>query len=107
MVIVETVALLGRSFAATTTEGLLVYSLDHNTVFDPFELDTTVTPDRVRQAVGDHEYLTAVMLAFRLNERPLICHAVEHVPPADSTYRQHMSCALRQRLFHQARTPLG
>jgi len=52
--------------------------------FDPFDLDVSVTPDRVRQAVTDREYLTAVMLAFRLNEPALIRHAVEHVPPADS-----------------------
>jgi len=75
---------IGRSFAATTTEGLLVYSLDQSVTFDPFELDVTVTPDRVRQAVADHEHLTAVMLAFRLNEPALIRHAVEHVPPTDS-----------------------
>ena len=43
--------------------------------FDPFfELDVTVTSDRVRQAVSDNEYLTGVMLAFRLNELTLICH---------------------------------
>ena len=77
--------LLGRSFAATTTEGLLVYSLDQNVTFDPFELDTTVTGQRVRQAVTDHEYLSAVMMAFRLNEHRLICHAVQNVPPTDST----------------------
>lgn len=73
----------GRSFAATTTEGLLVYSLDQSVTFDPFELDVSVTPERVRQAVAEREYLTAVMLAFRLNEPALIRHAVEHVPPAD------------------------
>ena len=78
------VVLLGRSFAATTTEGLLVYSLDHTVTFDPFELDVTVTPDRVRQAVSNYDSLTAVMLAFRLNERALIRHAVEHVPPTES-----------------------
>jgi len=53
--------------------------------FDPFELDVTVTPDRVHQAVNDREFLMAVMLAFRLNERPLITLAVERVPPSDST----------------------
>ena len=79
---------VGRSFAATTTEGLLVYSLDQSVTFDPFELDVSVTPDRVRQAVADREYLTAVMLAFRLNERELIRHAVEHVPPTDSRLSQ-------------------
>ena len=88
------VVLLGRSFAATTTEGLLIYSLDQNMTFDPFQLDITVTPDRVREAVSDHEYLTAVMLAFRLNEHSLICHAVEHVPPSDSRHSLQLLCVM-------------
>jgi len=83
---------VGRSFAATTTEGLLVYSLDQSMTLDPFELDVTVTPERVRQAVSDLEYLTAVMLAFRLNEQALIRHAVEHVPPADSRQLLQILC---------------
>jgi len=78
--------LLGRSFAATTTEGLLVYSLDENVMFDPFELDVTVTPDRVREAVSEQQYLTAVMLALRLNEPSLVCHAVQHVPHPHSMH---------------------
>ena len=28
----------GRAWVATSTEGLLMYSLDHNLVFDPFDL---------------------------------------------------------------------
>ena len=61
-----------------------MYSLDQAVTFDPFELDISVTPDRVREAVANKEFLTALMLAFRLNERSLICHAVEHVLPAQS-----------------------
>ena len=34
----------GRQFAAATTEGLLLYTLDDTTLFDPFELDESVTP---------------------------------------------------------------
>jgi periodic tryptophan protein 2 len=76
----------GRAFAATTTEGLLVYSLDHNVAFDPFELDTTVTPDSVRSALMNHEFVNALMLAFRLNEQPIICHVVERIPPSEIDY---------------------
>jgi len=76
----------GQSFAATTTEGLLVYSLDQMVTFDPFQLDVSVTPDLIHQAVTDREYLTSVMMSFRLNERPLIIHAVEHVPLSEIQY---------------------
>lgn len=34
----------GRSFAAATTEGVLVYSIDESFIFDPTDLDIDVTP---------------------------------------------------------------
>ena len=35
----------GRSFAASTTEGVLVYSIDDSFMFDPVDLDIDVTPE--------------------------------------------------------------
>lgn len=35
----------GRSFAAATTEGVLVYSIDDSFIFDPTDLDIDVTPE--------------------------------------------------------------
>lgn len=35
----------GRSWVAATTEGVLVYSMDDNMVFDPTDLDIDVTPE--------------------------------------------------------------
>ena len=75
------VILLGREWAATTTEGLLVYSLDKNLFFDPFDLDMDITPDNVKKTLKDKEYTTALMLAFRLNEQNLIEEVVENIPP--------------------------
>ena len=72
--------LLGRAWAATTTEGLLIYSLDHNLVFDPYDLEMDITPENVRRTLRDEEYSTALMLAFRLNEQVLIQQAVETIP---------------------------
>ena len=74
----------GRAWAATTTEGLLVYSLDHNLVFDPFELDIDITPANVRGRLGKQEYSTALMLSFRLNEQALIQEVLETIPVKDS-----------------------
>ena len=39
----------GREWAAVSTEGLLLYSLDANMTFDPFELDIDVTPTNIRK----------------------------------------------------------
>ncbi|MBN3290963.1 PWP2 protein, partial [Polypterus senegalus] len=70
----------GRSWAATTTEGLLLYSLDSELVFDPFDLDLDVTPTSVRQMLQQCKYISAIILAFRLNEKKLIQEVMETVP---------------------------
>lgn len=71
--------LSGRAWAATTTEGLLVYSLDSNLVFDPFDLDIDITPSSVKKTLAKGEYSTALMLAFRLNEKDVIQEVLENI----------------------------
>ena len=39
------IAPTGRSWSAATTEGVLVYSMDENFIFDPTDLDIDVTPE--------------------------------------------------------------
>ncbi|RVE75066.1 hypothetical protein OJAV_G00013050 [Oryzias javanicus] len=70
----------GRSWAATTTEGLLVYSLDGSMVFDPYDLDLDVTPASIRKQLRLQEWTSAIVLAFRLNEKALKQEALETVP---------------------------
>ncbi|XP_045396739.1 periodic tryptophan protein 2 homolog isoform X1 [Lemur catta] len=70
----------GRCWAATTTEGLLIYSLDTQMLFDPFELDTSITPGRVREALRQQEFTRAILMALRLNEDKLVQEALESVP---------------------------
>ncbi|KAK7814914.1 hypothetical protein U0070_026415 [Myodes glareolus] len=70
----------GRCWAATSTEGLLIFSLDAQMLFDPFELDTSVTPGRIREALRQREFTRAILMAFRLNERKLEQEALEAVP---------------------------
>ncbi|KAG6937343.1 PWP2 periodic tryptophan protein -like protein [Chelydra serpentina] len=70
----------GRSWAATTTEGLLIYSLDSGLIFDPFELDIDITPSSVRKVLSQKEYTMAIVMAFRLNEKKLIQEVIETVP---------------------------
>ncbi|THH11416.1 hypothetical protein EW145_g645 [Phellinidium pouzarii] len=73
----------GTSWAAASTEGLLLYALDEALTFDPFDLDMELTPATVRAAILRRESLTALIMAFRLNERPLIRQAYEATPRAD------------------------
>lgn len=70
----------GRSWAATTTEGLLIYSLDGSMVFDPYDLDLDVTPVSIRQQLRRQEWASAIILAFRLNEKALKQEVLETVP---------------------------
>jgi len=62
----------GRAWAAASTGGLLVYSLDETVTFDPFELSIDLTPQAVLQVLAEQAYLKALVMAFRLNEKPLI-----------------------------------
>ncbi|EDV24827.1 uncharacterized protein TRIADDRAFT_50274 [Trichoplax adhaerens] len=71
----------GHSFAAATTEGLMIYSLDSSLTFDPYDLSIDVTPETIRQNLQDGNYLASVMLAFRLNEVAIIREIIENIKP--------------------------
>lgn len=75
---------VGRSWAAATTEGLVVFSLESDVVFDPFQLDCDVTPEGIQQASSNREHTRALLMALRLNEPQLICQVMEAVKPCDS-----------------------
>lgn len=82
----------GRAWAAATTEGLQIYSLDETIIFNPFELDIDVTPENIKKTLHKQEYLKALVvmifiivylcqMSFNLNEMHLIRHAFNVVPP--------------------------
>ncbi|CAM9968623.1 unnamed protein product, partial [Ectocarpus sp. 13 AM-2016] len=72
----------GREWAACTTDGLLLYSLDEAAVFDPSDLDETVTPEAVQVGWGSLEVVVvvALLMSLHLNERELREKAVDAVP---------------------------
>lgn len=73
----------GRAWAAASTEGLLIYSLDETVTFDPFDLSLDLTPQSVLEVLNEREYLKALIMAFRLNEKPIIQRVYESIPPSD------------------------
>ena len=75
----------GRAFCVASTEGLLVYSLDNALQFDPFDLDINITPASTLQAIKEKDFLLALIMAFRLNERLLIRQVYEAIPVSDVT----------------------
>lgn len=77
------IAPTGRSWAAATTEGVLIYSIDDSFIFDPTDLDVDVTPEAVDGALNEEQHSRALILSLRLNEDSLIKKCVIAVPPAD------------------------
>ncbi|THH00961.1 hypothetical protein EW026_g1650 [Hermanssonia centrifuga] len=76
-------SLPGRAWAAASTEGLLIYSVDDSLSFDPFDLDIDLTPQSLLTVLSKREFLKALVMAYRLNEKPLIHKVYEAVPPED------------------------
>lgn len=74
---------IGRSFAAATTEGLMIYSLDNFYTFDPFDLEIDITPTSILSTLKRNDYLKALVMAFRLNEKYLIHQVWEGIPSGD------------------------
>ncbi|KAJ0924868.1 putative transcription factor WD40-like family [Helianthus annuus] len=77
------IAPTGRSWAAATTEGVLVYSMDDNFIFDPTDLDIDVTPEAIEAALGENQPSRALILSLRLNEDNLIKKCIVAVAPVD------------------------
>ncbi|KAF2455633.1 WD40-repeat-containing domain protein [Lineolata rhizophorae] len=73
-----------RSFCASSTEGLLVYSLDSTAAaFDPFDLSVDVTPaNTIYVLESEHDYLRALCMAFRLDNKSLVRRCLEGTPLA-------------------------
>ncbi|KAI0266497.1 WD repeat protein [Gloeopeniophorella convolvens] len=70
----------GLAWAAASTEGLLIYSVDDGIAFDPFDLSIEITPQSVLETLQKRSYLQALVMAFRLNERPVINRVYEDIP---------------------------
>ena len=69
-----------RSFVASTTEGVVMYSIDIGNNFDPYQLSEDVTESSVKLAIANEEYSDAIMQSLKLNEKELVREAFESVP---------------------------
>lgn len=69
-----------RSFVAASTQGVLTYSLDVITNFDPYQLDSSITPQKIKNSVSKENYLDALMQSLKLNDLDLVKLAFESVP---------------------------
>jgi periodic tryptophan protein 2 len=70
----------GREWAAVSGEGLHVYSLDDDMLFDPISLTEAITPAAVESKLDQKSYSMALRMALHLNEHMLIKQVLEEIP---------------------------
>lgn len=70
----------GREWATVSMEGLHVYSLDEDMIFDPISLTEAVTPIAVFAKIKSKEYGIALKMAIHLNEYALVKQVLEDTP---------------------------
>jgi len=56
----------GGTFACSTTEGLVIYSLDKNKSFNPIEIDSDVTIENVIESLKKENFMNALLVSFIL-----------------------------------------
>lgn len=72
----------GREWALVSGEGLHVYSLDDDMIFDPISLTESITPSAVRAKLAAKEFGLALRMSLHLNELELISLVLEDTPYA-------------------------
>ncbi|KAL0036124.1 hypothetical protein WJX79_004341 [Trebouxia sp. C0005] len=72
----------GQMWAAATTEGLLLYSLDQGLVFDPTDLTEDITPAAAYKALANRAFLRALLIALRLKDPEVVRQVMMAIPPS-------------------------
>mmetsp|Transcript_19339 Transcript_19339/g.41638 ORF Transcript_19339/g.41638 Transcript_19339/m.41638 type:complete len:910 (+) Transcript_19339:58-2787(+) len=70
----------GREWSAISGEGLHVYSLDDDMVFDPIALSEAITPKAVEYKLSCRQFGLALRMALHLNEYSLVKQVLEATP---------------------------
>ena len=70
----------GREWAAASTQGLQIFSLDDSMLFAPTDLDIAITPQAVTEAISGEEFTLAINMALYLAEKSVVKQAVDAVP---------------------------
>lgn len=55
-------------------------------VFDPFQLESGITPSRIRFAIDAAQFYDAIVMALKLNEASFISEALEKTPVDQSNH---------------------
>lgn len=95
-------------WVAATTEGMLLYSLATETLFDPTNLTEDTSVPAMHRLIGTGSYLKALLVAVRLADPEHIRHVMYSVPPDDMPRLvAAMPSAVAVTLFHAAAAHVG
>jgi len=70
----------GREWAAVSNEGLHIYSLDDDMIFDPISLTEEITPGAVQSNLRSGNHGAALLISLHLNEFALVKQVLEETP---------------------------
>jgi len=70
----------GREWAAVSGEGLHIYSLDDDMLFDPIALTEAITPTAVQANLRAQKYGIALIMSMHLNEVSLVEQVLDCTP---------------------------
>lgn len=70
----------GREWSTVSGEGLHVYSLDDDLIFDPMALTEAVTPGAVQANLRKRKYGMALLMSLHLNKYALVKSVIEDTP---------------------------
>ena len=76
----------GRDWAAVSGEGLHIYSLDDDMMFDPIALTEAITPAAVQSNLRAKKYGIALIMSMHLNEAGLVQQVLDATPYASITH---------------------
>jgi periodic tryptophan protein 2 len=70
----------GREWGVISEEGLHIYSLDDDMIFDPISMNEVITPASIEKKLSMQEYSMALRMALYLNEFHIIQNVLEQIP---------------------------
>ena len=73
----------GQEWAATSTEGLLVYTLDNALILDPINITAEVTPQAVEARLQQSDYAQALVMGLHLGEQDILTKVYRTIPAAE------------------------
>jgi len=70
----------GRNWLAACTEGCVLYSLDTETLFDPYQLTADISPQSTKKLLAEEKFQIALIYSLKLSDFKLTRLVLESIP---------------------------